>query len=159
MSIQVGDELPDVTTFIVTADGPAARTTGELFAGKTAVLFALTGAFTPTCDARHLPGFIDRYDALTARGVDVIYCLSVNDPFVMKAWGDARQAEGKVVMIGDGDGAFTRAVGLSLDLNGRGFGLRSRRYAMIVEDGVVRSLDIDEGGLEHSAADAVLARL
>ena len=159
MSIQVGDKLPDVTTFVATADGPAARTTGDLFAGRTAVLFALTGAFTPTCDARHLPGFITHYDALTARGVDVIYCLSVNDAFVMKAWSDARQAEGKVVMIGDGDGAFTRAVGLSLDLNGRGFGLRSRRYAMIVEDGVVRSLDIDEGGLERSAAEAVLARL
>lgn len=160
MRIKPGDRLPDVTVHIAGPDGPQAVSTTELFGGKKVVLFAVPGAFTPTCTARHLPGYVDRHHAFTAKGVDAVYCLSVNDAFVMGAWGAAQNAADKVTLIGDGDGDFTRAVGLEFDLRGKGLGVRSQRYAMLIDNGVVTHLDVDEGGgLDVSSADAQLAKL
>jgi peroxiredoxin len=160
MTIQVGDKIPSVTLSHMTGDGPAPITTDEIFAGKTVVLFALPGAFTPTCSAKHVPGFVAKADEIRAKGVDTIACLSVNDPFVMGAWGKDQGVGDKVLMLADGIAAFTKAVGLELDLTGRGFGLRSDRYAMIVEDGVVKMLNREEpGAFEVSSAEAVLAAL
>jgi glutaredoxin/glutathione-dependent peroxiredoxin len=160
MPIQPGQRLPQANLKLVTETGPRTVTTDELFAGKTVVLFALPGAFTPTCSAKHLPGFVARADELRAKGVDSVVCLSVNDAFVMDAWGRDQAVGDKVWLLADGNAEFTRALGLELDASGAGMGLRSQRYAMIVDDGVVRSLDIDPlKTFEHSSAEAVLARL
>jgi peroxiredoxin len=161
MSIRVGDRIPSVTLRHMTADGPAEITTEEVFSGKTVILFALPGAFTPTCSAKHLPGYLRHADAIKAKGVDAIACLSVNDAFVMDAWGKDQGVGDKVLMLADALAAFTKAVGLDLDLSERGLGLRSKRYAMRVDDGVVKSLNIEEAprSLEVSSAEKMLAEL
>ncbi len=161
MTIAIGERLPNVTFHVATADGPAPKTTDELFKGKTIALFGVPGAFTPTCHRNHLPGFVAKGEAIKAKGVDAIYCTSVNDAFVMKAWGDASGATGAVEMLADGSGAFAKGIGLSLDLSERGLGLRSQRYSMIVKDGVVTALNIEEtpGTAEVSGAEALYAML
>lgn len=159
MAISPGDRIPEATLYIMGDKGPQAVSTNELFSGKKVVMFALPGAFTPTCSAAHLPGFVARADKLFERGVDTIICLSVNDAFVMDAWGKQHNAE-HIVMAADGSAEFTRAMGLELDLTSRGFGMRSDRYAMIVDDGVVQLLNREAPGkLEVSDADTILAAL
>ena len=146
MTIKTGDKLPSVTLTQATLDGPKPVSTDDLFKGKTVALFAVPGAFTPTCSARHLPGYVDKAEAMKANGVDTIACLSVNDAFVMKAWGEAQAVGDDILMLADGSGDFTRAVGLTMDATKFGMGERSQRYSMIVEDGVVKSLNIEEPG-------------
>lgn len=159
MTIGIGDRIPDVTLHVMGEKGPQAMTTGELFAGKKVVLFALPGAFTPTCSAAHLPGYVVKADEILDKGVDSIVCLSVNDAFVMDAWGKAQNAE-KIIMLADGSADFTRAVGLDLDLTERGMGVRSDRYAMIVDDGVVTLLNREAPRkFEVSDADTILSAL
>jgi peroxiredoxin len=137
---------------------PAPVTTASLFAGKTVALFALPGAFTPTCSAKHVPGFVQNYDALKAKGVDTIACVSVNDAFVMGAWGKDQGSDGKVRMLADGNGDFTRAIGLEMDGTKFGMGWRSKRYSMVVKDGVVMSLNLEEpGAFEVSSAEYLLS--
>src|SRR3954453_6856566 len=157
MAIKVGDTLPQDLKLKEMGDGgPRDVTVGELFRGKRVVLFAVPGAFTPTCSMKHLPGFVEQAEAIRGKGVDEVACLSVNDAFVMGAWGDASKARGKVRMLADGNGEFTRTVGLELDASGFGMGARSQRYAMIVNDGKVEQLFVEPGGgLKVSSADAV----
>jgi peroxiredoxin len=158
--IKVGDRVPSVKLKHMTAEGIKDITTDELFKGKKVVLFALPGAFTPTCSAKHLPGFVQRAAEIKAKGVDTIACLSVNDAFVMNAWGKEQKVEDKVLMLADGNGDFTRAVGLEMDGTGYGLGQRSRRYAMVLQDGVVKALNIENpGAFEVSSAEAVLKAL
>ena len=160
MTIKVGDKLPAATFSAGTAEGPKPMTTDEIFAGKKVALFAVPGAFTPTCSARHLPGFKDHLADFKAKGVDTVACVSVNDAFVMKAWGESQSVLGDILMLGDGNGAFTKAVGLEMDASGFGMGVRSQRYSMIVEDGVVKELNIEAPGeFKVSAADYMLAQL
>jgi peroxiredoxin len=146
MTIKVGDKLPEATFMEMTADGPKPVTTDDLFNGKKVALFAVPGAFTPTCSARHLPGYVDKAEAMKAQGVEVIACLSVNDAFVMKAWGESQAVGEDIMMLADGSGDFTRAVGLTMDATKFGMGERSQRYSMIVDDGVVKSLNVEEAG-------------
>ena len=159
--IKAGDALPADTKLTEMGEGgPKAVTVGELTKGKTVVLFAVPGAFTPTCSMKHLPGFVEKAAALRGKGVGDIVCVSVNDAFVMGAWGDASGAKGKVRMLADGNGEFTRAVGLELDASGFGMGKRSQRYAMIVNDGKVQQLLVEPGpGLNASSAESVLSKL
>jgi len=160
VAISVGDKIPDVKVMTPTAEGPKPAQTGELLGSGKVVLFAVPGAFTPTCSDFHLPGFVLREEELKAKGVDTVACISVNDVFVMDAWGKAQNVGDSVVMVADGSGDFAKAVGLELDLSGAGLGHRSRRYAMIIQDGVVTDIKLEEGGkLEVSSADAVLAAL
>jgi peroxiredoxin len=161
MTLQIGDRIPSATLMTPTADGPRPITTDEIFAGKTVALFAVPGAFTPTCSARHLPGFVDHKDALKAKGVDTIACLSVNDPFVMGAWADSQKVDaGTVLMLADGNGDFTRAADLVMDASRGGMGHRSKRYSMLVKDGVVARLNIEEPGVfEVSSAEHLIAQL
>ncbi len=159
MTIQTGDRLPDANFMTMTADGPAPLATADVFAGKRVALFAVPGAFTPTCSARHLPGFVEKADALKAKGIDTIACTSVNDVFVMGAWAADQGAEG-VVMLADGNGDFAQALGLVMDGTAFGMGQRSQRYAMVVNDGVVEHLFVDDaGGFEVSSADHMLTAL
>ena len=156
MTIKVGDNVPSVSLAHMSQSGPSGLTSDELFGGKRVVLFAVPGAFTPTCSAAHLPGFVANADKIKAKGVDDIVCISVNDAFVMDAWGKAQNAD-DIHMVADGSGEFARATGLELDLVSRGLGMRSQRYAMVVEDGVVTQLHVDEAGaLEKSSAESVL---
>ena len=157
MTIQVGDKLPSIDVQYK-ADGEVKTiNTGELFAGQKAVLFALPGAFTPTCSASHLPGYVVRADELFDRGIDRIICLSVNDAHVMQAWGEAHNVEDRVLMIADGNADFTRAIGLEVDLSAGGMGIRSQRYAMIVDDGVLERLELEAPrAFEVSDADSIL---
>lgn len=158
--IKIGDRIPAMKLMTPTANGPREIDTGTLFAGKTAVLFAVPGAFTPTCSIKHLPGFLEQYDALKAKGVDEIVCLAVNDVFVMDAWAKTQHTDGKIIMLADGSGAFTQALGLELDLVARGLGIRSQRFALIAKDGVVTHLAVEPaGGFEVSRAEAVLEAL
>lgn len=158
--ISVGDKLPDAKLMRATANGPEPVAAVDYFAGKKTVLFAVPGAFTPTCSARHLPGFVDQAAALKAKGVDQIACVSVNDAFVMQAWGESAGAEGVVDMLADGNGEFAQAVDLVMDGSGFGMGQRSQRYAMIVEDGVATTINVeDPGAFEVSGADYVLGQL
>ena len=161
MTIQVGDKLPAANLKQLTADGIKDVSVGDLTRGKKVVLFAVPGAFTPTCSERHLPGFVEQAEALKAKGVEVIACVAVNDPFVLGAWGKARNVGGKVTMLSDGNGDFTRALGLEFDGSGFGLGKRSRRYAMVVEDGTVKTLLVEEvpSQAERSSASAILATL
>ena len=160
MTIQVGEKLPDATFMTPTADGPQPRTTAEVFGGKTVALFAVPGAFTPTCSARHLPGFVDKAGELKAKGVDAIACVSVNDVFVMDAWAKSQNAGEAVTMLADGNGAFAKALGLELDASKFGMGSRSQRYSMVVKDGVVETLNVEQGGaFEVSSADYMLAQV
>ena len=160
MTIKVGDKLPSLTLMQMKDGGPKPVSTEELFKGRKVALFALPGAFTPTCSAKHLPGFIKKYDALKAKGVDTVACLSVNDAFVMGAWGTQQGAGDKVMMLADGNGDFTRAVGLEMDGSKFGMGKRSQRYSMIAEDGVVKVLNVEApGAFEVSSADHMLGQL
>jgi peroxiredoxin len=157
MAIKVGDKIPSVTLKHMTADGLADISTDELFSGKKVVVFSLPGAFTPTCSAKHLPGFVQNADALKSKGVDTIACVSVNDAFVMNAWGKDQNVGDKVLMLADGNAEFSDAVGLSFDGSGFGMGKRAQRYAMVVEDGVVKTLNIEQpGAFEVSSAEAML---
>ena len=157
-TIQVGDAVPTMKLMTATASGPQEVSTDELFKGKKVVLFAVPGAFTPTCSAKHLPGFVQHAGDFKAKGVDSIVCLAVNDPFVMGAWGKDQGVEDSIVMLADGSAAFTKALGLELDLTARGLGVRSQRFAMIVDDGKVSNLMIEApGGFDVSRAEAVLA--
>lgn len=159
MPIKAGDKIPDVTLTHMTAEGPKPISTEELFSGKKVVLFALPGAFTPTCSASHLPGFVVNADKIKAKGVDEVVCLSVNDAFVMDAWGKAQNAE-EIRMIADGNADFAKAVGLELDLTARGMGVRLQRFAMIVEDGVVKHINIEAPGkFEVSSAEKIMELL
>lgn len=160
MAIAVGDRAPAGRFKIATADGPADLTTAELLDGKTVVLFAVPGAFTPTCDARHLPGFVEQADALRGKGVDTIACMAVNDVFVMKAWGKASGVDGKVLMLADGNGDYAAALGLTMDASKYGMGRRAQRFAMVVKDGTITQLHVEAPGeFKVSAADYLLARL
>ncbi len=160
MAIKLGDRIPSVTLRYVTSEGPKAVSSDEFFAGKKVVLFGLPGAFTRTCSQRHLPGYVTNAAELKAKGVDMIACLAANDHFVMGAWGKEHKADDKVVMLGDGSGEFTRAVGLELDRTKEGMGMRSQRYSMLVEDGVVKALHIEEPGqFDVSSAEAMLQAL
>jgi len=160
MAIQVGGKIPSVKVKVVRADGTKEANSAELFAGKKAVLFAVPGEFTPLCSAQHLPGFVSKADEMKKKGVDEVFCLSVNDGWVMDAWGKDRGALGKLTLIADGSGEFTRAVGLELDATGAGLGVRSQRYAAIVEDGVVKHLAVEKPmKFEVSSAEAILQKL
>jgi peroxiredoxin len=161
MAIKVGDKLPSATFRVITADGPKPLSTDDVFKGKKVVLFAVPGAFTPTCTKNHLPGYITNAAAIKAKGIDTIAVTGVNDQFVMDAWKKASGGEGKVEFLADGNGDFAKAIDLTLDASGNGLGLRSKRYSMVVEDGVVKSLNIEEapGKAETSGAEALLKSL
>ena len=159
MTIQKGDSLPDVPLTIAAADGPKPTTSTEFFGGKRVALFAVPGAFTPTCSARHLPSYVEKANELKGKGVDEIACISVNDPFVMSAW-NQRDGSQDITMLADGNGAFTDAVGLSFDGSKFGMGKRSQRYSMVVNDGVVEQLNVEEPGeYRASSAETMLDQL
>ena len=161
MAIKVGDHLPSATFTVMTADGPKPQTTDDVFKGKKVVLFAVPGAFTPTCHKNHLPGFVQNAEAIKAKGVDAIAVTAVNDGFVMDAWKKASGAEGKVDFLADGNGDFAKAIDMTLDGSGNGLGMRSKRYSMLVEDGVVKTLNIEEapGKCDVSGGQALLGQL
>lgn len=161
MTIEIGQRLPDATFRVMTADGPAEKASSEVFSGKTVALFAVPGAFTGTCHNIHLPGFLANEAALKAKGVDTIACVSVNDPFVMGAWAKATTAEGTIEMLSDFDASFTKALGLEFDGSGAGLGVRSQRYAMLVKDGEVALLSVEDGPgkAEASSAEALVAAM
>jgi len=160
MAIQVGEKLPSGTFKVPDADGIKDVTTEQLFGGKKVVLFSVPGAFTPTCSAKHLPGFVQNAAAIRAKGIDAIVCLAVNDAFVMGAWGRDQQVGDKVIMAADGNGEWTRALGLELDASRFGMGTRGQRFAMVVEDGVVRRMSVEAPGkFEVSSAEAILQAL
>jgi peroxiredoxin len=159
--VKVGDKVPSATLRMMGPEGPKAVTTEELFApGKKVVAFALPGAFTPTCSAKHVPGFVAEFDKLKAKGVDTVACISVNDAFVMGAWGKDQKSGDKVMMLGDGAAEFTKAMGLEMDLTKNGMGVRSQRYAMVVKDGKIDQLFVEKpGAFEVSSAENVLKHL
>jgi glutaredoxin/glutathione-dependent peroxiredoxin len=160
MTIKVGDKVPAVTVRYLAPDGMKAVPAEEFFAGKKVALFAVPGAYTRTCSQRHLPSYVSHAEELKAKGVDTIACIAVNDPFVMAAWGKEHNAEGKITMLGDGSDEFTHAVGLELDRVKEGMGMRSQRYSMVVEDGVVKALNIEAPGqYEVSSAETMLKSL
>ncbi|WP_439574372.1 peroxiredoxin [Phreatobacter sp.] len=161
MTIEVGAKLPEATFRTMTDDGPGARTTEQVFAGKTVVLFAVPGAFTPTCHKNHMPGYVENAEAIRAKGVDAIYVTSTNDVFVLDAWQKASGAAGKVGILADGNGDFAKAIGLSNDSTAFGMGIRSKRYSMLVKDGVVQKLNVEDkpGQAEVSGAAALLGQL
>lgn len=158
MTISVGDKIPSVTIKTNGPNGPQDITTDEVFAGKKVVLFAVPGAFTPGCSNTHMPGFVVNADKILAKGVDRIACMAVNDAFVMDAWQKSQNAE-EILMLADGNGDLTKALGLELDASGFGMGIRCRRFAMIVEDGVVKYLGVDAKGVQESSAETVLSKL
>ena len=161
MTIKVGDKIPSsITLKYMSPEGVKEVTTDEFFRGKKVALFGLPGAFTPTCSARHLPGFVERAGDIRAKGVNEIACISVNDAFVMGAWGKEHKAEGKVTMLADGSGDFARAIGLELDLTKNGMGKRSQRYSMVVDNGVVKALNVEKPGqFDVSSAETMLKGL
>lgn len=160
MTISVGDKMPEGTLTHMGSNGPEPVSTQDLFDGKKVILFSVPGAFTPTCSRQHLPGFVDHADAIKAKGVDTIACIAVNDVFVMDAWGKSASADGKVQMLADGNGDYTRALGLSLDASGFGMGERGQRFSIIVNDGVVDQLNVEAGGeFKVSSAEAALEQL
>ena len=161
MTIKVGDKIPSVGLATMGPEGPKPVTTDEFFKGKKVVIFGLPGAFTPTCSKTHLPGFINNAEALKKKGVDAVACISVNDPFVMDAWGKSLHADGKVTMLADGSAAFAKATGLELDLTARGMGMRSQRYSMVVDNGVVKKIDIETnpGACDVSSAEHILGEV
>src|SRR5262249_33845158 len=161
MAIKVGDKIPSVNLTAMTAEGPKPVSTDDFFKGKKVVVFGLPGAFTPTCSAKHLPGFVTNADALKKKGVDAIACVSVNDAFVMGAWAKDLKVGDKVAMLADGSADFAKATGLTLDLTSRGMGMRSQRYSMVVDNGVVKKLDIESnpGACDVSSAEHILQGL
>jgi len=159
MTIQVGDKVPSVKLKIKTADGIKDITTDEIFAGKKVVMFGLPGAFTPTCSAKHLPGYVQHHDQLKGKGVDTIACISVNDAFVMDAWGKDQKVGDKVMMLADGNGDFARAAGIELDARPNGLGMRCKRFSMLVENGTVKKLNLESpGAFEVSNAETMLTQ-
>jgi glutaredoxin/glutathione-dependent peroxiredoxin len=160
MPLRAGDRIPEVTLSTMTPDGPRSISTSEVFEGKRVVLFAVPGAFTPTCSDYHLPGFVEAADEVRARGIDLVACTAVNDVYVMDAWAQARHVGDRILMLADGNGDFARAMGLEQDSSRFGMGKRSRRYAAVVENGTIRTLLVDEPGqLQVSSAEAVLTAL
>jgi glutaredoxin/glutathione-dependent peroxiredoxin len=161
MTIQVGDTLPQSTFRVMTADGPQPTTTDDIFRGRKVVLIAVPGAFTPTCDRNHLPGYVSNAEAIKAKGIDAIAVTAVNDVFVMNAWAKSSGGADKVEFLADGNGDFAKAIGLTMDGSGFGLGTRSKRYSMIVEDGVVRALNVEDapGKAEVSGAEAMMKAL
>jgi len=161
MTIQVGDKIPNVTIATVISGSSSETTTDEIFRGKKVVMFALPGAFTPTCTASHLPSYVVKHNEIKAKGVDTIACLSVNDQFVMKAWGESQNTDGNILLIADGSCNLTQALGMELDLTERGLGVRSQRYVIIADDGVITHLNLEPspGELSNSDADTVLGML
>ncbi|MBU1210268.1 MAG: peroxiredoxin [Alphaproteobacteria bacterium] len=154
MTISVGDRLPEAKFFVMGPEGPQAKTTAEIFSGRKVALFAVPGAYTPTCHQKHMPGFLQRLDEIKGKGVDAVCCTAVNDAFVMDQWGKDTGAAGKVEMLADGDAEFAKATGLEIDLTGRGLGVRSKRYSMLVDDGVVKVLNIDDAPPVHDKSSA-----
>jgi glutaredoxin/glutathione-dependent peroxiredoxin len=161
MTIKQGDSLPDAQFRVMSADGPMVRTTSDVFGGRKVVLFAVPGAFTPTCHKNHMPGFVAKADEIKAKGVDAILVTAVNDVFVMDAWTKQSGSEGKIEYLADGNGEFARAVDLTVDASGNGLGIRSKRYAMVVEDGVIKTLNVEDspGKAEVSSAENLLKAL
>jgi peroxiredoxin len=160
MTIKLGDAIPAATLIKATDAGPAPITTAELFGGRTVALFSVPGAFTPTCSAQHLPGFVNNAAELAAKGVDEIVCISVNDAFVMGAWGKSAAADGKVTMIADGNAEFTKLLGLEMDASKYGMGIRGQRFSMLVKDGIVTELNVEEpGAFAVSTAEHMLAQI
>jgi peroxiredoxin len=159
MTIKVGDKMPSGTMHTMTADGPAEVSTDELFSGKKVVLFSVPGAFTPTCSAKHLPGFVNHAGDIKAKGVDTIACMAVNDAFVMGAWGEHQNAGDKVMMLADGNADYSKALGLELDLTGVAFGMRGKRFSLLVNDGVVEQVNVDEDGFSSTSAETMLEQL
>ena len=159
MTINVGDSIPFVRLATMGAEGKEDLSTDDLFKGKKVVMFGLPGAFTPTCSAKHLPGFVEHADAIKAKGIDTIACIAVNDAFVMAAWGKDQNVGDKVMMVADGSAHFAEAVGLELDLNNRGMGMRCKRFSMLVEDCVIKSLNIDGPTFEKTSAEQMLSDL
>ena len=160
MTIKAGDKMPEGAFTRMTKDGPQKMTTEQLFAGKTVVLFSVPGAFTPTCDAKHLPGFVELAEQIRAKGVDTIACMAVNDVFVMNAWGKSASVGDKIMMLADGNGEYARALGLELDAKGYGMGMRGQRFAIIVKDGLATQVNVEAPGqFKVSAAEHVLGQL
>lgn len=160
MTIKVGDRIPNVPVTLATVDGPQKAESGDVLGKGKVALFAVPGAFTPTCSAKHLPGYVEQADALKKKGVSKIVCMSVNDAFVMKAWGKDQNALGKIEMLADGNGDLARAMGLSLDAKGFGMGERSQRFSALLEDGVVKKLNVEaSGAFEVSSADYLLKQI
>jgi peroxiredoxin len=154
MTIKVGDKLPDTSFMVMTPQGPDKKSTADVFAGKKVALFAVPGAYTPTCQQQHVPGFVARVDELKSKGIDVIACTAVNDIFVLTQFAKDTGAAGKILMLADGNGAFAKALGLDIDLSDFGLGLRSKRYAMLVDDGVVRMLNAEDSPPQHDKSSA-----
>ncbi|HWK75340.1 MAG TPA: peroxiredoxin [Povalibacter sp.] len=160
MTIKVGDKMPSGTLTLATSEGPQKISADDYFKGKKVVLFSVPGAFTPTCDAKHLPGFVEKAADLKGKGVDKIACLAVNDVFVMKAWGKAQAVDGKVDMLADGNAEYTKSLGLELDASGFGMGTRGQRFALVVDDGVVKQVNVEEKGeFRVSSAEHVLTQI
>lgn len=161
MAIKVGDRLPNATLRVMTSDGPRPRTTDDLFKGKKVALFAVPGAFTPTCNNLHLPSFLRNIDAIKAKGVDTVAVTGVNDVFVMEAWKKSTGADGKIDFLADGNGEFAKAVGMDFDGSGNGLGTRSKRYSMVVDNGVVKALNVEDapGKCELTSGEALLKQL
>ncbi len=161
MTIKVGDKLPEATFKELTDDGPADRTTSDVFSGKKVVVFAVPGAYTPTCNALHVPNFLGHLDALKEKGVDMVACIAVNDMFVLHEWAKSTDALGKILFLSDGNGDFTKAIGLEFDASANGLGIRSQRYAMLVDDGVVKVLNVEDvpKTVEASSAENILSAL
>ncbi len=158
MTISVGDKMPSGSLMTMGENGPEEVSTEEMFGGKKVVLFGLPGAFTPTCSAQHVPSYVENHTALAAKGVDAVGCMAVNDAFVMGAWGKDQQVGNKVTMLADGSADYTRALGLELDLTARGMGLRCTRFAIVVDDGTVSAVQVEDnpGGIEKTGALAIL---
>ena len=154
MTIKIGDKLPDATFMVMGADGPTKKTAAEVFAGKKVALFAVPGAYTPTCQQQHMLGFVERVDELKGKGIDTIAGTAVNDIFVLTQFAKDTGATGKILMLADGNGEFAKAIGLDIDLSGFGLGLRSKRYAMLVEDGVVKVLNVEDAPPQHDKSSA-----
>jgi peroxiredoxin len=159
LTISAGDKIPSVDLKTMTNDGPDSITTIDIFTGKKVIIFGLPGAFTPTCSAKHLPGFVQHADAIKAKGVDTIACISVNDVFVMGAWGKDQNVGNKIMMLADGSADFAKATGLELDLIARGMGVRCQRFSMIVDNSIVQSINIDDGTFEKTSAEQTLSDL
>ena len=160
MTIKVGDKMPSGTLTLATGEGPQKVSADEFFKGKKVVLFSVPGAFTPTCDAKHLPGFVEKAGDLKGKGIDTIACMSVNDAFVMKAWGKSQSAEGKVQMLADGNAEYTKALGLDFDASGFGMGTRGQRFSLVVDDGVVKQLNVEaKGEFKVSSAEYVMGQI
>lgn len=160
MPIKVGDKMPSGTLTLATKDGPQKVSTDEFFKGRKVVLFSVPGAFTPTCDAKHLPGFVEKAGELKGKGIDAIGCLSVNDAFVMKAWGKSQNTDGKVEMLADGNAEYTKALGLDMDASGFGMGIRGQRFSLLVDNGVVKQVNVeDKGEFKVSSAEHMLGQI